>query len=76
MADNQDDTGESPVIGIANSRSKREKGAKVTNRLAALATLRATRDSGKKHLADVEDFKVRFSFLISRSRKYDSALES
>ena len=54
----KDDDGDSGSIGLANSRSKRDKSKKVTNRLAALAALKATRDSGKKHLAEVDDLKV------------------
>jgi len=60
----KDDDGDSGAIGLANSRSKRDKSKKVTNRLAALAALKATRESGKKHLAEVDDFKV--------SKNYDS----
>jgi len=45
---------------LATSRSKRDKSKKVTNRLAALAALKATRDSGKKHLSEVEEFKVSY----------------
>ena len=57
MSDNGDN-GDASSVGIAHSRSRREKPKKVTNRLAALAALRATRDSGKKHLAEIDDFKV------------------
>jgi hypothetical protein len=57
MSDNDDGVDDSP-LGLANSRSRRDKSKKVTNRLAALAALKATRDSGKKHLAEVEEFKV------------------
>jgi hypothetical protein len=55
-----EDTSESP--SIANSRTKRDRGKKVNNRLAALATLKAARDSGRKHLAEVEDIKVGIYF--------------
>ena len=60
MSDNDETPAdESPAsIGIANSRSKRERGKKVTGRLNALAALKAARDSGKKHLAEVDDIKV------------------
>ena len=60
MSDNEETpTDESPAsIGIANSRSKRERGKKVTGRLNALAALKAARDSGRKHLAEVDDIKV------------------
>ena len=57
MSDTED-TPESESIGIANSRSRRDRGKKVTNRLAALATLKAARDSGRKHLTEGDDFKV------------------
>ena len=59
MSDNDDNGSDAASVGLAHSRSRREKPKKVTNRLAALAALRATRDSGKKHLAEVDDFKVR-----------------
>ncbi len=58
-----EDTSESP--SIANSRTKRDRGKKVTNRLAALATLKAARDSGRKHLAEVEDIKVGIYFICT-----------
>jgi hypothetical protein len=63
MSDNDDGVDDSP-LGLANSRSRRDKSKKVTNRLAALAALKATRDSGKKHLAEVEEFKVYPSYLL------------
>ena len=61
MSDTED-TPEPESIGIANSRSRRDRGKKVTNRLAALATLKAARDSGRKHLTEGDDFKVKQNY--------------
>jgi len=68
----QEDHDDTPNSGLATSRSKRDKSKKVTNRLAALAALKATRDSGKKHLSEVEEFKV--SYLVESIYKRQTKL--
>jgi len=50
MSDN-DDGGDPTSVGLANSRSRREKPKKVTNRLAALAALKAVDGVGRSATA-------------------------